>query len=200
MVVSGNRDTPGFARLERFHPSLDVGNEVAAAHAASRRRSYAVVLSTVTPRNSSPPYAEDPSLTTLEFKWHDQCGRETPAGEAVAKRKIVEAARALDEAISSLSDGERVLVHCAWGQNRSNAICVAWACLFRKWTPQAAVAYAKAACCDQRRYANPRPLHNDVFVNILMTLVPATDGRLAPPSSGLTAWMKRKAPDDDPAS
>lgn len=188
----GSRDTPGIARLTRFHPALDVGNGVAAAYARDRARAYKVVLSTVVPTAASPPHGHAPELSTLSFNFNDRCGRETPAAEAVARERIVAAAKALDDALKAVGEGERILVHCSWGQNRSNAICVCWAITYANWEPEEAIAYAKETCCRERSYANPRPLHNQVFVAFLETLRPSTDGsgRTRAPTA-LDAWLSQ---------
>lgn len=191
----GSRDLPGIARLSRFDPALDVGNSVAAAAARDNNREYAVVVSTVTPRAACHPFDEMPDLSTMSFHWPDGCGRETPAGEAIARGRIVAAARALNDALDGLkSSKKRALVHCSWGQNRSNAICVAYAVLYRNWEPDAAIAYAQETCCRERRYKFPRPLHNDVFVSILRRLRPSTDGSgadVAVATTRLDSWLAR---------
>lgn len=176
MEDDGSRDQPGIAHLPRFHRALDVGNAVAAAWAHDQKRPYTVVLSTATPCTAKWPYDASPELSTLTYFWRDGCGRETPAAEAVAKERIVAAAKALNDALDALGDDERALVHCAWGQNRSNAVCVAWAVIFQAWKPDDAIGYAREMCRRQRTYANPRPLHNQVFVAILRSLRPSMDG------------------------
>ena len=187
VLVQGNRDLPGKALLTRMHPNLEVGNEMAASFAETR---YAVVLSTVIPKHHV-TFAPRPELSTLTFHWRDDCGRETPAAEQIARRNIVDGARALAGALETLDgDDRKALVHCAYGQNRSNAVCVCYAILFRAWSPQAAIDYARDVCLRDRSYANPRPLHNDVFVNFLLSLTPATDGTLsARPSTLLDKWL-----------
>jgi len=191
MRQRGDRDTPGAASLPDFHPALWVGNEVAASHNATHGSPYAVVLSTVTPVHST-TFQPEQSLTTHAFLFEDRCGREKPADRAVAAKNIVAGAKALDAAINSLSDGETALVHCSWGQNRSNAICVAWAVLYRGWRPEDAIAYAQRRCKAGRHYEWPRPLFNEVFCSILRQLEPSTTGDVVRKPTGLTAWLKPK--------
>mmetsp|Transcript_8715 Transcript_8715/g.12088 ORF Transcript_8715/g.12088 Transcript_8715/m.12088 type:complete len:253 (+) Transcript_8715:32-790(+) len=191
-LPSGNRDLPGRARLNEIHPKLDVGNELAASY-VENSRPYGIVLSTVTPRKAKAPYNEAAYLSTHEYKWYDACGRETPAGEADARKNIIAAAKALDTALSALpSDGPRALVHCAYGQNRSNAVCVAYAVLYCGWSPAAAIEYARKACVRDRRYYLQKPLHNEVFNRILQSFTPSFDGsgaRAHYKETPLTQWL-----------
>jgi dual specificity phosphatase 12 len=51
--------------------------------------------------------------------------------------------------------GNRILVHCALGVNRSATIVIAWLMETRRWTARAALDYVQ----DRRWYVNPAPLH-----------------------------------------
>ena len=191
----GNRDRPGCARLPRFHAALWVGNEMAASHRSRAGNPFDVVLSTVPPRDVE-TFAPV-SLTTHEFLFDDRCGRETPAARGIAQGKILAAAQALDAALAAGSSA--ALVHCSWGQNRSCAICVAWAVLYREWAPDDAIRYAKERCRAERRYQHPRPLHNEVFLSILRSLAPSATGEVVRRPTGLTTWLKKRPREEDEA-
>ena len=185
-LPSGNRDRPGCAALPRFHASLFVGNEVAADAAARAGRPFSFVLSTVEPVCSATAEARR-DLSTVECHFPDKVGREKDHDVVLARERIVEGAAALDAALAA--GGGSALVHCAWGQNRSVAICVAWAVLYRSWDSRDAARYARDAVRAGRAYDRPRPLHNDRFVQILDGFVPNGDGRVELKATGLTSWL-----------
>jgi hypothetical protein len=143
------------------------------------------VLSTVEPVDVD---TFDPTnLSSAKFLFPDKVGAEKDGDVVVARRNIVEGARALDAA---LRDGARSLVHCAFGQNRSAAICVAYAVLYRSWDAKDAGAYARSAIADARDYRHQRPFHNARFQEIVAGFVPNGEGRVERKATGLTAWLQ----------
>ena len=162
-----------------------MGNEVAASHARAAGRPFDFVPSTVEPVDVA---TFDPTnLSSAKFLFPDKVGAEKDGDVVVARRNIVEGARALDAA---LRDGARSLVHCAFGQNRSAAICVAYAVLYRSWDAKDAGAYARSAIADARDYRHQRPFHNARFQEIVAGFVPNGEGRVERKATGLTAWLQ----------
>lgn len=161
----GSADRPGHAHLAQIHEFLHVGNEIAAAHAPDGY--FRCVVSTVPPRDRNG--RRDERLATHALFFEDGLGRETIAGEGVAKRQIVRGAAVVKAA---LDNGERTLVHCAYGQNRSTAICIAYAVLHKKWEAGDAAEYICEMIVTQRRYAHPAPCSNPVFLRLVAELEP----------------------------
>ena len=169
--LKGNRDTPGYAALPRFHPALCVGNSIAASVAKEAGEPFAFVLSAVPPRDAA-TFVNVPELSSTheEFYFFDSEGAEKDPDGSLARDKIEAGAAAVSAALREIGDG-RALVHCSWGQNRSIAICCAWAVIYGGWAPEDACAYAReAVISSDRRYKPKRPLNNEVFIAIVAEL------------------------------
>jgi hypothetical protein len=157
----GCADAPGVSHLPDMDPLLYVGNEIAAAHGT-----YDVVISTVQPRDKNG--RSTPHLTTHAVMFQDGQGHETRDGVEEARRCILEGAR---HVAAEIAAGKSVLVHCAWGQNRSCAICCAFAVLHRGFTAYEAIAYVRERNLATRRYSGQQPpwgaMHNKAFRQII---------------------------------
>ena len=164
-IGPGCADSPGVSHLPRISPLLWVGNEIAPSVG-----SFDVVVSTVPPR-SCRTGARQPELTTHAIMFADGQGSETAAGVAFAKRCILEGAECVAAAVAA---GKSVLVHCAWGQNRSCAICCAFAVLHRSMSANEAIDYVRERNIAERSYAGQQPpggaMHNRVFREIIREL------------------------------
>lgn len=189
----GNRDRPGHSALKRFHPALCVGNEIAASLAVEAKRPFAYVLSTVSPLDVATLEAT-PSLSSTVLRFPDKTGAEKDKDVVLARKMILDGARDLHRGLATVPKDGRALVHCAWGQNRSVAICVAWAVIYKNWTPQDAIRYARDQCDLQRTYRHRRPLHNERFVEILRSLVPSETGAVARKPTALSSWLSATTP------
>ncbi|KAG8465156.1 hypothetical protein KFE25_012519 [Diacronema lutheri] len=194
MLPRGNRDAPGYAPLAAMHPLLYVGNELAASHAPAPGY-FQSVVSTVPPLDAQ--LSRTPSLTTHRVYFLDEMGRESPAGEAYARSCILAGAEAVRAALAL---GKRTLVHCAYGQNRSTAICIAFAVLYQGWTAEEATAYVVRQNRLHRQYYGQHPCSNATFNRIVKELSDthgrASGARLAgapvakkPRTSLLTSWL-----------
>lgn len=161
---SGCSDRPGYSHLERISPLLWVGNEVAAAHG-----NFDIVVSTTTPYD--PDGRPAPHLVTHEVLFEDAQGAETAAAAEFAKSCILQGVAFVAQSIAS---GRRTLVHCAWGQNRSCAICCAYAVLHTGMRADDAIAYVRERNLADRKYRGQRPpggaMHNGVFCKIVRAL------------------------------
>jgi len=164
-IGPGCADAPGVSHLPRISPLLWVGNEIAPSVG-----SFDVVVSTVQPR-SCRTGARQPELTTHAIMFADGQGSETAAGVAFAKRCILEGAECVAAAVAA---GKSVLVHCAWGQNRSCAICCAFAVLHRSMSANEAIDYVRERNLAERSYAGQQPpggaMHNRAFREIIREL------------------------------
>ena len=165
----GCDDRPGYSHLPNIHPQLWVGNQIAAAARAERDRPFDVVISTVPARNLR--HEVQPNLSTHTVLFNDDQGRETEDGIDVARRSILEGAEYVNRA---LAEGNSVLVHCAWGQNRSCAICCAFAVQNRGMSAVDAIAYMRECNLRDRRYMGQHDpggtMHNPVFRRIIREL------------------------------
>jgi len=121
------------------------------------------------------------SLTTHAVMFEDGQGSETKEGVAFAKRCILEGAAHVQ---ASIAAGKTTLVHCAWGQNRSCAICCAFAVLHRGLSAQDAVDYVRQRNLADRKYWGQQPpggaMHNGAFCEIVAELARERDQRAAP--------------------
>ena len=158
----GCDEMPGFAHLAAFHPLLFVGNERSAACA-----DFGCVVSTVEPRDRDG--APAPQLTTDAIHFPDGQGGETADGTERARRCISDGAGVVAAALAA---GKRTLVHCSWGQNRSGAICCAFAVRHGGWADAgAAIAYMRERNHAERHYNGQQPpggpMHNGVFNEIV---------------------------------
>ncbi|KAL1510877.1 hypothetical protein AB1Y20_005709 [Prymnesium parvum] len=158
----GCLDSPGVCHLHAFDPRLYVGNEVAAAHG-----DFDVVVSTVCPRGRDGVAALQ--LTTHAVMFADGQGRESDEAAELARQCILRAAALVEAAVAS---GKTVLVHCAWGQNRSCAICCAFAVLYRGFGADEAIAYVRERNLAERSYRGQQPprggaMHNAVFCELV---------------------------------
>jgi hypothetical protein len=164
MPSDGCDDMPGVSSLPDISDLLFVGNERAAACGQ-----YDVVVSTVTPRDAKG--RPNPQLTTHAIMFEDEKGSETADEEQIARRCVLEGAAVVKDAISS---GKRTLVHCSWGQNRSGAICCAYAVLHAGWTAQRAIEYVRARNVATRKYNWQDPpygaMHNPLFCKFIREL------------------------------
>jgi len=156
----GYEDMPGYCHVEQISPLLFVGNARSAACGE-----FDAVISTVTPlsRNGDPA----PELSTSELKFEDQQGAESEKDAAAARQYIIRGAAVL---ASSIDEGRRTLVHCEWGQNRSGAICCAYAVLFGGWSAADAMEYFRSCNRRDRCYLGQMPMHNQVFNGIIHQL------------------------------
>jgi len=158
--VLGYADTPGLACVPRISPMLFVGNQYSAASEA-----FDEVISTCMPLDLDGYPAEH--LCTIALPFDDEEGLESEEAAAAAARCIIAGAHAVNEALES---GKTTLVHCEYGQNRSGAICCAYAVLFKQWTAQDAIHYFRSCNLRDRHYLNQRPLNNQVFHAIVQQL------------------------------
>jgi len=161
-LPKGNEDIPGYAELTQFHPLLHVGNELAAASG-----DFLEVISACCPKDLGG--RKDNSLTTQAIRFEDCRGEETEEQQAWARKSIREGAASVERA---LANGKSTLVHCAYGQNRSPAICCAYAVLYLGWSSQKAIAYVRGRSREQRIYRGQDAIHNSVFHSILLELQP----------------------------
>lgn len=172
---------------------LHVGNEIAASHAPPGY--FRCVLSTVPALDRN--LARAPAHTTVKLYFLDGMGRESLAGESFARSCIVKGAHAVGAA---LDKGERTLVHCSFGQNRSTAICICWAILYRGWSADDAVEYVVQQNKLHRQYYGQSPCSNPSFIRILRAIADehgaAAGGREGSPSPAkkpriglLTSWL-----------
>ncbi len=162
----GDTDTPGYSALPDFHHKLVVGN----ATSPARLHHDHHVLSTAAPTDARGEH--DHRLSTTQLLFDDERGNETADKAQYAAARIVEGAAILHRLLES---GERVLVHCAWGQNRSCSICCAYAVLYRGWDADDAIAYVRERNRAERKYRGQAPpnggaMHNRVFCDIVRNL------------------------------
>lgn len=172
-LASGKEDRPGCASLPQFHRNLYIGNEVAAAVASYP---FDAVISTAPPVDQNGEEAT--GLTTHAIHFNDMGGGEDKTHKRLARKKIVQGAQDLRDCLVS---GKRTLVHCTYGQNRSAAVCCAYAVLYADWSGSDAIHYvrSRAKSGGQRHYASNRGvLYNEVFCDIIMEL--AEDPQNAP--------------------
>ena len=157
----GNHDLPGWVHLPNISPLLYVGNQ-----RAPQQETFDVVVATVhTPHTN-------PRATTHNLHFDDQRGAETNAEVHVAKSRIRQGAKIVHDAVQNQ---KRVLVHCAWGQNRSCSICCAYAVLYLNWTADRAIQYCREANVAGRSYRGQKPpnggaMHNLVFCTLVAEL------------------------------
>lgn len=163
VLPRGNRDKPGFNSLSAIHPALFVGNEIAAAFAPPNF--FGCVVSTVPPLDRN--FSRDRSLSSHKIYFLDEMGRESIAKEGHARECILQGARILNEALAA---GKPTLVHCAYGQNRSAAICCAYAILYQGWTADDVNAYVVHQNRTCRQYYGQSPCSNEVFNRLLKHL------------------------------
>lgn len=182
LLPRGNRDIPGYTPLEAFHPLLHVGNEIAAAHAPTGH--FAFVLSTVPPLRRDLTRAPAPAH---KLYFLDEMGRESVGNEAYARTCIIKGAHQVSEA---LARGERTLVHCSFGQNRSTAICICYAILFQGWTAEDAVSYVVQQNRLHRQYYGQSPCSNATFIRILTAISDEQDHRAGGQNSAASAAKK----------
>lgn len=173
-LVDGNfgpgcADQPGYSHLPSIHSLLYVGNEISAANAHNSGVAFDVVISTVIPRSLHGTRARH--LSTHEVLFEDGQGSESADGAAVARECILRGVELVEEAIR---EGKCTLVHCAWGQNRSCAICCAYAVMHCGMDAEAAIQYVQERNLADRRYYGQKPpggaMHNDVFCQIVKSL------------------------------
>jgi hypothetical protein len=85
---------------------------------------------------------------------------------------------------AAITAGKAVLVHCAWGQNRSCAICCAFAVLHRGMSAIDAIAYVRERNLIERRYAGQHPpggaMHNKAFREIIAEIERERDAAQPP--------------------
>eukprot|EP00928_Gymnodinium_smaydae_P074336 TRINITY_DN57396_c0_g1_i1.p1 TRINITY_DN57396_c0_g1~~TRINITY_DN57396_c0_g1_i1.p1 ORF type:complete len:222 (+),score=49.18 TRINITY_DN57396_c0_g1_i1:65-667(+) len=164
LLKRGCDDKPGVSHLPEISELLWVGNERAAACG-----SYDVVVSTIVPRDSDGEKA--PKLTTHAVLFEDKQGKEEKDEVEVAREAILKGAEIV---ASAIADGKRTLVHCSWGQNRSCAICCAYAILYRRMSAADAIRYVQERNLADRRYYGQQPpggaMHNRVFCELLGSL------------------------------
>jgi len=156
----GNEDAPGYVQLPEISPLLFFGNKRSAAHGT-----FEVVVSAVYPVDAN--RKPDLSLATHFLPFSDQAGREDDDGATCALWSIICGVHVVDTAIQN---GQRTLVHCEWGQNRSGAIICAYAVLCRSWGAQAAIHYARHCNRKERVYQGQSAMHNVVFCKIIHLL------------------------------
>eukprot|EP00965_Chrysotila_dentata_P146114 4825960-Pleurochrysis_carterae.AAC.8 len=104
---------------------------------------YDVVISTCKPVDAYGCSAS--SFTTVSLMFEDGRGRESGEEVHVARKLISKGASIVKEAIAA---DKRVLVHCAWGQNRSCSICCAYAVVYLGWSANDAIDYVRE--CNRR--------------------------------------------------
>jgi hypothetical protein len=167
-LPKGHSDLPGVAHLPSISPLLYVGNERAAAF---NKHSYDTVISTTTPVSLTGD--PDPNLSTHAVLFDDTEDAASQTPEA-AREHFLEGARLVDAAVKA---GKRVLVHCEWGQNRSCAVCCAYAVLFAGWSADDAVAYVRERNLADRLYEGQGrdgdsggAMHNKLFVDLIVGL------------------------------
>jgi len=158
--VLGSADMPGLACVPRISPLLFAGNQYSAASEA-----FDEVISTCVPLDLDGHPAEHLCTTPLPFD--EEEGLESEEAAAAAARCIIAGAHAVNEALES---GKITLVHCEYGQNRSGAICCAYAVLFKQWTAQDAIRYFRRCNLRDRHYLNQRPMNNKVFNGVVQQL------------------------------
>eukprot|EP00931_Biecheleriopsis_adriatica_P077309 TRINITY_DN5089_c0_g1_i1.p1 TRINITY_DN5089_c0_g1~~TRINITY_DN5089_c0_g1_i1.p1 ORF type:complete len:252 (-),score=45.81 TRINITY_DN5089_c0_g1_i1:73-828(-) len=153
-LPGGNEDRPGYAPLPKMSPLLSFGNKYSAGC-----RSFGTVISTVVPvdRKGKPK----PSLSSHTVFFEDD---DSAAKRAVAKQSIIEGATLLKKALNA---GQETLVHCEWGQNRSGAICAAFAVLYLRWSADDAIEYVRQQNETERLYYGQNPMSNPVFNEIV---------------------------------
>lgn len=158
----GCSDTPGYCHLPSIHPLLYVGNEISPGIGH-----FDAVISTVVPRCAKTGRAR-PELSTAAVHFEDGRGSESYDEAKEAKRCILEGCAHVAEAIAA---GKRTLVNCAWGQNRSGAICCAFAVLHAGTPPAEAISYVQARNLAERKYDWQHPpfgaMHNKAFCQIV---------------------------------
>jgi len=159
-LVDGYLDKPGFAQLPSFSPLLHVGNQYSPAFG-----DFNIVLSTVMPKGGDGK--DKPELSSHGLFFEDEHGREVAAKARLARRLIVQGAALVRKSVRA---GQRTLVHCEWGQNRSGSICCAYAVLYLGWSARAAIAYMRAQNRKQRQYKGQVPMSNRCFNRILAEL------------------------------
>ncbi|KAJ1635095.1 hypothetical protein T492DRAFT_969052 [Pavlovales sp. CCMP2436] len=189
----GNRDAPGQAPLAAFHPLLHCGNEIAASLAEPGF--FGAVVSTVPPLDKQ--LSRAPGLTTKKLYFLDELGRESVANESYARECILAGAQAVGEA---LADGQRTLVHCSFGQNRSSSICIAYAIIHQGWSFEEATEYVCEQNRAHRQYYAQQPCSNPTFHRILKQLSDENEDSRTPHANWgpeptkksanlLTAWL-----------
>merc|ERR1712194_675354 len=110
---------------------------------------------------------EAPELSTHKILFEDGWGRESASDAVVARNGIVQGAAAVNVAIDA---GKKTLVHCEWGQNRSGAICCAYAVLYLRWTAEEAIEHMRVQNKSERNYRGQFPMYNTCFNQILKDL------------------------------
>jgi hypothetical protein len=123
-----------------------------------------------------------------------------PANIKIARKLMIEGARFCHAELDVNSvDSSGVLVHCAWGQNRSGSICVAYAILWQNWEPSRAINYVKEQV-RKRRFHRPNPMFNKAFNQLLGTFVPNRRGEVPAVStaSPLDRYLLRRIDAEPP--
>eukprot|EP00933_Yihiella_yeosuensis_P050938 TRINITY_DN48750_c0_g1_i1.p1 TRINITY_DN48750_c0_g1~~TRINITY_DN48750_c0_g1_i1.p1 ORF type:complete len:294 (-),score=44.48 TRINITY_DN48750_c0_g1_i1:122-904(-) len=174
--VEGSQDRPGYAVLPKMNHLLCVGNQYSAACSK-----FDCVISTVIPKDLDGENA--PNLSTHQLMFEDGHGHESANSAAFAREQILQGAALTAKA---LSEGKRTLVHCEWGQNRSNSICCAYAVLYLKWSAKDAIDYAREQNWTERCYAGQRPMFNEVFNQLIQEFEDS------PPLDEISSLIKAK--------
>jgi len=128
------------------------------------------VLSTVPPRGLQGEKVDH--LSTVSLFFQDGNGRETQQEAVLAADLILQGAVIIGKA---LAEGKRTLVHCAWEQNRSCAMCCVYAVLQKGWTPAHSIQYIRDRNLVDRRCSGQvgGPMNNGVFCQIVENLYQA---------------------------
>lgn len=163
--IPGHADLPGFVEVPHMSPLLCIGNQYSPAS-----EEFDEVISACMPLDLDGCPAKH--LCTKAIPFHDLEGLESKEASSVAAESIVAGARLVNDA---LEHGKRTLVHCEYGQNRSGAICCAYAVLFKHWTAKDAINYFRCCNLRDRHYLDQRPMNNEVFNSIIEQLEPKHD-------------------------
>lgn len=156
----GYADVPGFVEVPHISPLLYIGNQYSAASGE-----FDEVISACMPLDlDGYPAKQLCNKTVLFDDWE---GLESEQAAAAAAHSIVAGAELVNDALDS---GKRTLVHCEYGQNRSGAICCAYAVLFKQWTAMEAIDYFRCCNLRDRCYVDQRPMNNDIFNSIIEQL------------------------------
>jgi len=156
----GCDDTPGYASLPHISPLLFVGNRFAPCSG-----DFDVIVSTAMPVDEGGGKCSE--LSTHQFFFPDCQGKERASQVERARKRIVAAAAAVADGIEH---DRSTLVHCEWGQNRSCAVCCAYAVIYLGWEANAAIAYLRTQNHRERSYIGQSPLCNRTFNKIVQEL------------------------------
>lgn len=157
-TLVGGFDEPGLLDLPEVSPLLFVGN----ARAVVACDCFDLTI----------------SLSPSQYAWRPKPPRERVFPifpyDFEAEQDINFSLKALLNTIAMLAkafrEGKKVVIHCAWGQNRSLFVAVAYAILCKSWPSERAVQYVKWRDLQERCHQVQKPMCNQGWFTVLQKL------------------------------